>query len=75
MSDEDTMPFGFNASFQALCQKVRALSDSFGALSRQSWIQEQEVMSLKFEVHALRLRILELEEEKRKGLAGIQSQS
>lgn len=75
MSEEDTMPIDFNARFQVLCRDVERMSELLAACARQNWIREQEVLSLKFEVHALRLRILELEEEKRKGLDDTQPQS
>ena len=66
MSENDTMPTDFNARIQVLWQEVPRISEQLAALSRQSWIQEQEVLSLKFRIYALELRILRLEE--RKGL-------
>jgi hypothetical protein len=67
MSEYDTIPMGFDAKFQVLWRDVQRISEQLAKLSKQGWIREQEITSLKFEVHALRLRILELEEEKRKG--------
>jgi len=69
------MPIDFNARFQVLYRDVERFSEQLSVMSRQNWSREQKVLRLKFEVHALRLRILELEEEKRKGLDDTQSQS
>ncbi|MBX7173306.1 MAG: hypothetical protein K1X72_20215 [Pyrinomonadaceae bacterium] len=74
MSEQDTIPMDFDAKIQVLWEQVQFLRKHLAEIAQQSWIREQEVWSLKFEVHALRLRILELE-EKRKGLGGIQSNS
>lgn len=74
MSEKDTIPIDFGARIQVLWQQVQELQQQQIELAKQNWIREQEVWSLKFEAHALRLRILELE-EKRKGLGHDQSNS
>lgn len=74
MSEKDTIPIDFGARIQVICQQIQELQMQQIELAKQNWIREQEVWSLNFEIHALRLRILELE-EKRKGLGGIQSNS
>lgn len=74
MSEKDTIPNDFGAKIQVLWEQIQLLQKHQAELAQQSWIREQEVWSLKFEAHALRLRILELE-EKRKGLGSDQSNS
>lgn len=74
MSEKDTIPIDFGVRIQVLCDQVQQLQTQQIELAKQNWIREQEVWSLNFEVHALRLRILELE-EKRKGLGRDQSNS
>jgi polyhydroxyalkanoate synthesis regulator phasin len=72
MSEKDTIPIDFGVKIQVLWEQVQQLQMQQIELAKQNWIREQEVWSLNFEVHALRLRILELE-EKRKGLGRNQS--
>ena len=74
MSEQDTIPNDFGAKFQILWEQVQLLRKHQAEIAKQSWVHEQEVLSLKFEIYALRLRILELE-EKRKGLGHDQSNS
>ena len=74
MSEKDTIPIDFGVKIQVLWEQVQLLQMQQIELAKQNWIREQEVWSLKFEAHALRLRILELK-EKRKGLGSDQSNS
>ncbi len=74
MSEQDTIPTDFGAKIQALWEQIRLLQKHQSEIAQQGWVHEQEVLSLKFEIHALRLRILQLE-EKRKGLGSDQSNS
>ncbi len=69
---EDTLPIDQEKRIKTLFQAVGELRQQLGTLARQSWIREQEVNALHFEVHALRLRILELEDEQRKGSENLQ---
>lgn len=69
---EDTLPIDQEKRIKTLFQAVGELRQQLGTLARQSWIREQEVNGLHYEIHALRLRTLELGDEKRKGLENFQ---
>jgi hypothetical protein len=72
MSSDKTIPMDFEARYEVLLQRVSRLEKQLAALHRQNWIREKENLSLKFELEAVLLRILELE-EKEKGLDTSQS--
>lgn len=72
MSTDKTIPMNLEARYKVLLQQVKRLERQIAVLHRQNWIREKENLSLKFELEAVLLRILELE-EKEKGLDSSQS--
>lgn len=67
-----TIPMDLEVRYEVLLQRVERLEKQLASLYRQNWIREKENLSLKFELEAVLLRVLELE-EKEKGLDSSQS--